>query len=228
MAIRKFDCPSVPERNITRLDSKISLSFFKDNFGNIKDNLNGKIIRKEMAASKAANNLPALKQWSRELNKNDVDWSAVLTNIFTGTTNNFKLIQFQYKFLMRISTCKYMRYKMRIAQDSDQCSLCDKALETLAHIFLHCRHTIEFREKLEKFIIDKIYGGYRDPKSFYFIACSHDNQIVNYINLTAKWYISRNFQNSKPLIWEEFMRFTKLALTGEIYHLRNFLKNIIG
>ena len=228
MAIRNFNCSYLPERNITRLDSQISLLFFKDNIGNIKDNINGKIVRKEMATFKSPNNLPALKQWSRDLDKIDFDWSEILNNIFTGITNNFKLIQFQYKLLMRISTCKYMRYKMRIARDSDQCSLCGTALETLAHIFLYCPQTIEFRDKLKKFIIDKIYRNYRDPKSFHFLTCSHHDQIVNYINLTAKWYMSRNFQNSKPLIWEEFMRFTKLALTGEKHNLRNFLKNIIG
>ena len=81
------------------------------------------------------NLLPVLKEWSRDLDKNDIDWCRVLNNIFTGITNNYKLIQFQYKLLMRISTCKYMRYKLHITRDSDQCSLCNSALETW-HIYL--------------------------------------------------------------------------------------------
>ena len=43
------------------------------------------------------------------------------------------------------------------------------------------------------------------------MICNHANPLVNYINLTAKWYISRNFQQSKPLIWDEFVRYTKFA-----------------
>ena len=36
----------------------------------------------------------------------------------------------------------------------------------------------------------------------------------NYINLTVKWYISKNFQHehSKPLILDEFVRYAKFTL----------------
>ena len=47
------------------------------------------------------------------------------------------------------------------------------------------------------------------------MICNHANPLVNYINLTAKWYISRNFQHSKPLISDEFVRYTKFALNGD-------------
>ena len=42
---------------------------------------------------------------------------------------------------MRILTCKYMRYKMRIVKDNYQCSLCQRAQESLEHKFTHCSHT---------------------------------------------------------------------------------------
>ena len=47
------------------------------------------------------------------------------------------------------------------------------------------------------------------------MICNHANPLVNYINLAAKWYINRNFQHSKPLIWDEFVRYTKFALNGD-------------
>ena len=146
------------------------------------------------------NLLPVLKEWSRDLDKNDIDWCRVLNNIFTGIKNNYKLIQFQYKLLMRISTCIYMRYKMHIARDSDQCSLCNSALERLPHIFLYCPYSKVFTDRLYKFITDNILTDFRDTKRYYFITCSHNNAIVNYINITAKWYMSKKFQNAKPLI----------------------------
>ena len=39
--------------------------------------------------------------------------------------------------------------------------------------------------------------------------------IVNYINITAKWYMSKKFQNAKPLISKEYIRYIRVALTGE-------------
>ena len=101
---------------------------------------------------------------------------------------------------MRISTCKYMRYKMHIARDSDQCSLCNSALETLAHIFLYCPYSKVFTDRLNKFITDNIFKDFRDTKRYYFITCNHVNSIVNYLNITAKWYMSKKIQTAKPLI----------------------------
>ena len=99
-------------------------------------------------------------------------------------------------------------------------------LETLEHIFIQCPHTNIFKNILNTFIKNKIDREYRDNRNYHFNFdnmsrynyCNHANPMVNYINLTAKWYISRNFQQYKPLIWDEFVRYTKFALNGdEIY-----------
>merc|ERR1712240_953787 len=97
----------------------------------------------------------------RLLNKSYVDWTQVLENNFKGITNNYKLIQFQYKLLMRISTCKYMRHKMKIVMDDGLCIHCKTELETLEHIFLKCPHTLLFINKLQKFIKDNIDVTYK-------------------------------------------------------------------
>ena len=44
---------------------------------------------------------------------------------------------------------------------------------------------------------------------------NHAIPLVNYINLIAKWFISRNFQQTKPLIWDEFVRYAKFALNSD-------------
>ncbi len=166
---------------------------------------------------------PLLIEWSRDLNKTDIDWNGVLSNMYS-ITNNFKLVQFQYKLLMRISTCKYMRFRMRICRDGGQCSLCHSALETLPHIFLKCKVTIEFVKRLNTFVCMKIDPTYRDPKKFFFITCNHHNNIINYINMSAKWYISKQFQNAKQLTWEGFIRLIRFALTGDKNNIRAALE----
>ena len=65
--------------------------------------------------------LSALKEWNRILDKSNINWTVILENTFKSITNNNKLIQFQYKLLMRISTCKYKQYKMQIVKDNGQC-----------------------------------------------------------------------------------------------------------
>ena len=97
-------------------------------------------------------------------------------------------------------------------RDNDQCQ---GALETLEHIFIQYSHTNTFKNRLKTFINNKIDREYRDNGNYHFMICNHANPLVNYINLAAKWYISRNFQHSKPLIWDEFVRYIKFALNGD-------------
>ena len=103
MALRNFSCPSVTQRNVR---------------GNVKNSISGRLIRNEIHKTRSPDTLPALREWNIHLSRNNIDWNQTLTYLFNGITNNYKLIQFQYKLLMRISTCKYMRYKMRIAKDN--------------------------------------------------------------------------------------------------------------
>ena len=116
---------------------------------------------------------------------------------------------------------------MHIARDDDQCSLCHEALETLEHIFLHCRHTKIFTNKLNTFIYNNIDKEFRNNKNFHFIVCNHSNPVINYINITAKWYISRNFQNAKSLNWDEYVRYTRLALNGDRPSIRVVLEEVL-
>ena len=56
---------------------------------------------------------------------------------------------------------------------------------------------------------------YRDINNYYLVTCYHSNPLINYLNITAKWYISKKIQNKKHLLWDKYIRFVKFALTGE-------------
>ena len=48
--------------------------------------------------------------------------------------------------------------------------------------------------------------------------------MINYINLTAKWYIGRQFQNSWSLNWEGYRKSVKMFLIGEKPSIANKIK----
>ena len=127
---------------------------------------------------------------------------------------------------MKISTCRYMRFKMKIDSDSPMCSLCRQAVESLIHIFITCHVTNVFIKKVNTFIVNKIDPNYSDPNKFYFITCSHDNILINFLNIIAKWYISRQFQCKNHLIWEGYAKYVKIFICGEKHSIAHNLKDL--
>ena len=47
------------------------------------------------------------------------------------------------------------------------------------------------------------------------------------LNMIAKWYISRQFQNEQPLAWDCFKRLIGLAMVGERECIKKALNNIM-
>ena len=82
MAIQKFNCPIVTYRDISRIDNKVSLLFFKNTDNEVSEKISGGKIRCQMQVNSSPDDLPALKAWNRHLNKNYIDWTQVLDNVF--------------------------------------------------------------------------------------------------------------------------------------------------
>ena len=191
MAIRRFNDVSISLKNLEKLDKNICLTFFTD------------FLEKNSKASKIRDfyhqkldfiDILPLNNWARDLGLNLIDWNRVFHKMYRSFTKNFKLLQFQYKLLMRISTCRHMRFKMKIDKNSPNCIYCPSSVETLVHIFLECPKTVTLVDYLKQCIIENLVNDYSDPKKLYYITCSHDNTSINYIWAAFKIYISRSFQ----------------------------------
>ena len=122
-------------------------------------------IRSQMNLFVHPNSVTPLKEWCKDLDTENIDYVAVFNNSFISITNNYKLIQFQYKLLIRISASRYIRLKMSIVRDNPICCNCKLHLESLTHIFLNCPHTKSFISLLRSFILLKIDPTYRDQLS---------------------------------------------------------------
>ena len=213
MAIRRFNIPNIPQRNICNIDSNLCLNFFiVGGSGGVK----ARKIR-DMCINKIdTNNILPMQNWSRDLGKESIDWRKVFRNLCPGGfTNNFRLIQFQYKLLMRITTCRYMRYKMNIDTNSPNCIHCKSIIETLHHIFLDCPKTFPLIIYLEYRIINYLDNNYDDPDRFFYITCSHENPFINFIWAAFKSYLSRCFQLSRGPSLKFFEYYVKSNLVGE-------------
>ena len=68
MAIRSFNCSTISNRNITKIDNEACSTFFRYNRSG-KNNLSGKILREKMYMPKSSDSLPSIKSGA----ENEVD-----------------------------------------------------------------------------------------------------------------------------------------------------------
>ena len=207
MAIRRYDCPSVSLKSISNIQVDVNLSPFKKP-------IRAKLVRMTLIKGFDIDTLTPLRAWQELFDTRRVDWNEILYNNRFTLCNNLKLIQFQYKLLMRISTCKMMRWRMHIEKENGNCVHCNVP-ETLNHIFFDCDYASRFIETLSQFIANRVDLEYKDDNRFFLLTCSHNNDIVNFLNLSAKWYISRQFQTRQVLLWGGFLKHLKIFMLGE-------------
>ena len=129
---------------------------------------------------------------------------------------------------MKTSTCRYMRFKMNIDTESPNCIYCTSQLESLEHIFLECTKTTILVSNIENFILEKISSDYHDTNKIYYITCSHENSIINYIWASFKLYLSRCFQKFKEPTLIGYINFTKVILIGENQNTIMEVKRTLG
>ena len=118
---------------------------------------------------------------------------------------------------------------MNIDKLSHRCFHCGIELETLPHIFLHCKKSLDFASMVERWIINNILDDYLDPKKFFYITCSHDNKIINYILAVTKLYISIYvISNKRKIIFPTLDFFLSDFLLGEKEPILSTVKVILG
>ena len=218
MAIRWFTNPTIPHKNAADIDIDLKIGYFT---GIPSNKLKGKTIRNKMVKRSPASNIPALKSWCQDLSlaEEDINWEIVFKTLNCTFTNNFKLMQFQYKLLHRISTCRYMRFKMKIDRESENCYNCNVVPETLPHIFLDCPITRLFVARVTRFITERIDTNYNDDSNIFYLTCNHSNPTINFVWAVAKHYISHNFQHQIDLHWRAFRGYILRFLVGEKPHI---------
>ena len=221
LAIKRFNNPNSKNRSIERVDENICLKILIDNDRSITG-ITSKLIREKMLSTPNTDNVTQLKYWVDLFPQNvqeEICWQEIFKNLY-ATTNNFKLIQHQYKIFMRIATCRYTRYKMKLESNTN-CTFCLNTPETLEHIYLYCPKTVQFLEGVNNLIVNTLAPNYRDPNKIIHFTCYNSNKGINFINLVANWYLGRQFQNKKQIYWDAFIKFKNQFLIGEKQAIRD-------
>ena len=120
-----------------------------------------------------------------------LDWGKIYLLPFK-TTLDTKLREFQYKILNRILYTNKMLFKFKKVV-SPLCDFCEKELETIEHLFFHCRKVSTFWDEL-KVVLNSLDIAIRfDIKNVLFGILDADNIsiLVNYILLESKYFIYR-------------------------------------
>ena len=179
-AIKTYNWPSRPDRNILNLAEDVTLRFFMNSktVGGCTYNVKGRDIRSRGKIYHPPGELAPLVGWSNIIGLNNIEWGDILYNIF-NIARNQKATQFQYKLLMRISTCRYMRHKMGIDPNNRACVFCNSSIETLNHIFVNCRVSINFIDQVNSFICSKLHSDYRDVYKYLFINSDTTDSMSN-------------------------------------------------
>ena len=82
-------------------------------------------------------------KWNEQFSDETLQWKNIYLAVFKST-NDIKLRNFQYKYIMRIVPTNQLLTKCNIV-GSALCEFCSMEIETVSHLFWECAHGQQFR-----------------------------------------------------------------------------------
>ena len=98
------------------------------------------------------NEIKSETKWNEQFSNERLHWKNIYSTIFK-TTNDIKLRNFQYKYLMRIIHVPTNQFlaKCQIV-NSSLCEFCNMEIETFSHLFWECTFVQQFWASLSDFL----------------------------------------------------------------------------
>ena len=127
-------------------------------------------------------------KWDDILNKTVLDWKNIYLTPIKSTIDTI-LRNFQYKFLMQIIPTNSFLLKCKIV-NTNLCDFCNRNIETVKHLFWECHYSQHFWSQLKTFLLG--IGIYFELKYKFICFGKRKQQILNFIIISAKYFIFRN------------------------------------
>ena len=81
-------------------------------------------------------------KWKKQFSDETLQWKNIYLTVFKST-NDIKLRNFQYKYIMHIVPTNQFLTKCNIV-GSALCEFCSMEIETISHMFWECAHVQQF------------------------------------------------------------------------------------
>ena len=138
-------------------------------------------------------------KWNEQFSDETLQWKNIYLTVFKST-NDIKLRNFQYKYLMRIVPTNQFLTKCNIVGTA-LCELCSMEIETVSHLFWECAHVQQFWTSVADLLRVCDSNINITVKTITFGICQSkpkcDAIVINFIIFLAKYFIFQNKQNKK-------------------------------
>lgn len=163
--------------------------------------LTNRIIYKELMKPLELEITKSQQKWNDTFPNEDLNWKNIYITVHKST-NDVKLKNFQYKFLMRILPTNQFLAKCQLAS-STLCDFCNMELETIDHLFWECIYVQELWSSVSRFIHNCQLTSDLNAKTAAFGMCHKDKnnsiQVINFIFFQVKYFIfSSKYRKTIP------------------------------
>ena len=167
------------------------------------------------------------QKWNEKFINETLNWKTIYTSTLVAT-NDIKLRNFQYKFIMRIIPNNKFLQKCGIA-DSALCEFCNMVIETTGRLFWECTYIQQFWTEICKFLTDFNIGLILNlPRVFFgltFTMNEPDSRLKNFLILLGKYFIfSNKYRKTIPTLNHfKYYLCKRIKIEKEIYFMKDKL-----
>ena len=163
--------------------------------------------------------IPSRVKWTEEFENTNLTWNIILNSNISSTLD-VKLRNFQYKYILRITTTNKRLFKQNIV-NCNLCDFCSMYIESLKHLFWEYNHIQIFWNRLDQFLkscnifINLNFQTISFGVSDYSFT---DNNMYNFILFHAKYFIFINKCHKTIPSCENFKRYllSKIEIEKQI------------
>ena len=156
-------------------------------------------------------------KWNEQFSNEHLHWKNIYSTTFK-TTNEIKLRNFQYKYLMRIIPTNQFLTKCKIV-NSSLCEFCNMEIETFSHLFWECTYVQQFWTSMTDFLNHCNIDLNLDQKtmSFGIIQSNPTYKVLvqNFIIYLGKFFIFQAKQRKQIPNIQHFKSFLKTRIKVE-------------
>lgn len=194
-----------------------------------QDKLTNSFTYKTFMQKKKINVVRPQQKWNDTFFNVNLNWKSIYL-VAQKSTNDIKLRNFQYKYLMRIVPTNQFLTKCHIT-NSTLCEFCNMEIETLLHLFWECIYVQDFWTSLRDFFTQIHRNINITLKTVSFGICHQINdktlQANNFVIFQAKYFIFLSKHHKKKPNLIQFKHFIssknfiekEIALSKDKLHL---------